>query len=118
MAEPQEKPTAFAVFATVLARWDTERLEQAAADVATLADHPGYRVMFQVLGEKREKEVARLVHGGVLAHETYAAITGTLSGLDQVLHVAEAVLYANEQRRIQERAEAAEAARSREADAA
>lgn len=109
MAE-EGKPPAYEVFADPLNRWDTSDLQQAAKDIDDLVNHPGYRAMHRLVGEVRERGMARLIHGRNLALEEYTATTSLLSGLDQLIRIPDCVAYAAEMRDEQEAAAARDAA--------
>jgi hypothetical protein len=114
-----DAPTAFASFEPVLSRWTTEELNDAADTVASLVEHPGYRVLHRAIKERVEYLFAKLVHGKLQEHAQMGKDIGMVSGSDQVLHVAQCVQYMAERRNREEAAKArqAEAAERREAAA-
>jgi hypothetical protein len=113
----EDRPTAFAAFEPVLSRWTTEDLNDAAEFVQSLVEHPGYRVLHKAVKERVEFLFAALVHGRLGEHAQMGKDTGMVSGLDQVLHVAQCVQYAAERRNCEE-AEAARRAEAAERNAA
>jgi hypothetical protein len=107
--DQERKPAGYAVFGGELEHWETDDLLQARDDVQSLTSHPGWKWLNRLLGERKQRDMTRLIHGGVLEQAQYAALTGTLSGMESGALAADSVVFAADRRERAER-QAAEAA--------
>lgn len=84
--------------------WDDEELRAAAAQVADVVNHPGYRHLMQAIEELRIRTMAKLEVSGhpgqrTLDQSEYTRLAGVLYGLKQSQVAADSFAAALEQLR-------------------
>ena len=85
--ESQHRP-----FTARLRDWDSERLFTADRQVRELIEHPGYRVVLDLIGAANESAQTRMKHGPIMEQAEYARAHGLMAGLESVKSAAESVL--------------------------
>ena len=103
---PADKPSGYAAYTNLLAKWDSQDLYTAAKDVALLVESPGWEHVRRLLSERETRLLEQLIHGAILEQAVYASKTGMVSGIRQSVDAAESLLFAARERERQEQAEA------------
>jgi hypothetical protein len=92
-----EKPPGHAAFVGALREdqggLSTDDLFAAAKNVQGLTEHPGWKVIRELLDARAQRLLTQLIHGPVLDQAKYASATGMVSGLEQSRYVVESVLF-------------------------
>lgn len=77
---------------------DTNELRQVAKDVAAIVDSPGWAFIQELMQQREQQIVDRIIAGGLKTLENFEAETALVRGMRETREIAQTVLYKAQER--------------------